>query len=506
MAIANLFGHAITAAAVLVLTSGIWIAIYFAAIKPSSKGDVYNIQNNYNDCNKTDPSKPKCVPPPPVECERTCEFVICETIPAGLTFNSSYPIFNRTTDCWMRLMNEAEKELIIGSYYWSLLVENTGDNYTVDTTNTSGDGKLIYDTLLKTAQRGIDVKIAQTYADGGLSGYPETTNLAKSSDGRIKVRSLDFTQWYPGGILHTKSWAVDGKHMYVGSANFDWRSLTQVRELGLAVYNCPCLANDLTRLLEIYWEMGAPGAKIPNSWPDSLATPAYHERPTSVPQSKGDQAVYMTASPPGFQSCGREDDLDAMLKLIDESQVSLDMAVMDYAPSTLYIKPLNQWFGKLDEAIRRAAFDRQVKVRFLFSKWPHTAAKYFSYLHSLADISSQLPCVYENNKCVKKGSINIKIIEVPGMEYGSIPYSRVYHNKYFVTEKAVYVGTSNWSADYWWYTAGIGVVVKSDDSSQQSFIVNQFEQIFERDWYSDYTTPLSDFDIYGKRTNKTTKL
>ncbi|KIH44698.1 phospholipase D domain protein, partial [Ancylostoma duodenale] len=178
-------------------------------------------------------------------------------------------------------------------------------------------GQLIYDTLLKTAQRGVNVKIAQTYKPEGV---PETSDLAAKSNGRIKVRSLDFTQWYPGGILHTKSWAVDGKHLYVGSANFDWRALTQVRELGLAVFNCPCLANDLGRLLEIYWEMGAPGAKIPKSWPASLSTPAYHERPTSVPQEKGDQAVYFSASPPGFQSCGREDDLDAMVKLIDEAQ------------------------------------------------------------------------------------------------------------------------------------------------------------------------------------------
>ncbi|KHJ88349.1 phospholipase D domain protein [Oesophagostomum dentatum] len=274
----NIFGHAVTAAAVLVLTSGIWIAIYFAAIKPSSKGDTYNIINNY-DCNNTFPTPPpppspqdgkQCTPPPPVECEKTCEFVICETIPAGLTFNSTYPIFNRTTDCWMRLMSkffwrdEAQKEILIGSYYWSLLVENTGDNYTVDYTNTSGDGLLIYNTLLKTALRGVNIKVAQTYKDGG---YPETTNLAAQSNGNIKVRSLDFTQWYPGGILHTKSWAVDGKHVYVGSANFDWRALTQVRELGLAAFNCPCVANDLTKLLEIYWEMGAPGAKIPDRFP-----------------------------------------------------------------------------------------------------------------------------------------------------------------------------------------------------------------------------------------------
>lgn len=31
-----------------------------------------------------------------------------------------------------------------------------------------------------------------------------------------------------GGIVHTKFWVVDGKHVYIGSANMDWRSLTQV--------------------------------------------------------------------------------------------------------------------------------------------------------------------------------------------------------------------------------------------------------------------------------------
>lgn len=30
------------------------------------------------------------------------------------------------------------------------------------------------------------------------------------------------------GVLHTKFWVVDGKHIYIGSANMDWRSLTQV--------------------------------------------------------------------------------------------------------------------------------------------------------------------------------------------------------------------------------------------------------------------------------------
>lgn len=30
------------------------------------------------------------------------------------------------------------------------------------------------------------------------------------------------------GVLHTKFWVVDQTHFYIGSANMDWRSLTQV--------------------------------------------------------------------------------------------------------------------------------------------------------------------------------------------------------------------------------------------------------------------------------------
>ncbi len=42
-------------------------------------------------------------------------------------------------------------------------------------------------------------------------------------------------------------------------------------------------------------------------------------------------------------------------------------------------------------------------------------------------------------------------------EQAKIPFARVNHNKYLVTDKAAYIGTSNWSADYFLFTAGIGI-------------------------------------------------
>ena len=49
-----------------------------------------------------------------------------------------------------------------------------------------------------------------------------------SPTGAAEVRNVNFTRLWGAGVLHTKLWLVDGKHFYVGSANMDWRSLTQV--------------------------------------------------------------------------------------------------------------------------------------------------------------------------------------------------------------------------------------------------------------------------------------
>lgn len=42
-----------------------------------------------------------------------------------------------------------------------------------------------------------------------------------------EVREVDLRA-VTGGIVHTKLWVVDQKHFYLGSANMDWRSLSQV--------------------------------------------------------------------------------------------------------------------------------------------------------------------------------------------------------------------------------------------------------------------------------------
>lgn len=84
-----------------------------------------------------------------------------------------------------------------------------------------------------------------------------------------------------------------------------------------------------------------------------------------------------------------------------------------------------------------------------------------------------------------------------------IPFARVNHNKYMVTDNTAYIGTSNWSGDYFVNTAGIGLifhdpnVYDNNEEVMSDSITNnvrdELQAIFERDWNSNYTHPLDTY-------------
>ena len=60
--------------------------------------------------------------------------------------------------------------------------------------------------------------------------YPDIDSAKLAEMGAIELRNLSMRDLIGAGILHTKLWIVDDNHFYIGSANMDWRSLTQVRQ------------------------------------------------------------------------------------------------------------------------------------------------------------------------------------------------------------------------------------------------------------------------------------
>lgn len=74
-----------------------------------------------------------------------------------------------------------------------------------------------------------------------------------------------------------------------------------------------------------------------------------------------------------------------------------------------------------------------------------------------------------------------------------IPFGRVNHNKYMVTDKVAYIGTSNWSGDYFINTAGVGLILEDPDSDRNESsltIRSDLAKLFERDWNSKYARNL----------------
>ena len=112
------------------------------------------------------------------------------------------------------------------------------------------------------------------------------------------------------------------------------------------------------------------------------------------------------------------------------------------------------------------------------------------------------------------GSIEVRIFEVPPYTK-KIPYGRVNHAKFMVTDRAavicelkilcflfsrckkIFLGTSNWSADYFINTGGISLVLERGDL--KSPLLDDLRAVHERDW--SHATPIEEFTYDGERKN-----
>ncbi|KAK7921849.1 hypothetical protein WMY93_008751 [Mugilogobius chulae] len=313
-------------------------------------------------------------------------------------------------------------------------------------------GRLVFEKLKSLASKGVKLRVAVN----APQSQPEDTQELQQSGAEVREVHMSALT---GGIVHTKLWAVDQKHVYVGSANMDWRSLTQVKEVGLAVEDCSCLAQDVARVFDVYWSVGGANGSLPPYWPARLSS-----------------------APPQLSTRGRTDDLDAILSVINDARQFIHVSVMDFLPLSQFSKPPSFW-PPLDSALRAAACTRGLQVRLLVSCWPHSPAAMFVYLQSLLVLKRPpLDC-----------DVQVKVFTVPSTsEQMKIPFARVNHAKFMVTDRVVYIGTSNWSEDYFTQTAGVGLVVNQTGSEPgQETLRTQADQIFLRDWTSQYSTDLS---------------
>ncbi|XP_029373232.1 phospholipase D3 [Echeneis naucrates] len=416
------------------------------------------------------PDKAFCrILPHAPSCYDPCKIVLVESMPEGLEFNSSttHPsIFQ----AWLNLMNDAHSSLDIASFYWTL---TNKDTHTYEPT--ASQGETILKKLAEVSGR-LSVRIA---VNAPQESQPQH-DLRLLNDSGADIRTVNMKE-LTSGVLHTKFWIVDKKHIYIGSANMDWRSLTQVKELGAVIYNCSCLATDLGKIFEAYWLL-AESTTIPSPWPSSFSTLYNKDTPMQLQLNNTPANVYLSSSPPSFCAAGRTPDLQSILSVIEDARSFIYIAVMNYLPTMEFSHPKRYW-ADIDTQLRKAAYERRIVVRLLISCWASTQPVMIPFLKSLAS-------VYDPKS---KLDIQVRLFVVPATpKQKEIPFARVNHNKYMVTDKIAYIGTSNWSGDYFVNTAGSALVVNQTSSKSEELTVqSQLQAVFERDWNSDYSTPLT---------------
>ncbi|XP_042594510.1 5'-3' exonuclease PLD3-like isoform X1 [Cyprinus carpio] len=411
---------------------------------------------------------------PQETCISDCRLTLVESVPEGLVFPSGSPHLPSISDTWINLLNKANRSVHIGAFYFTLQDSDLGL-----TEPSSVLGKKVFDRLKQLEPKGVKLKIAvnapQTY-------IADTDELVATG---AEVRGVDL-QSITGGILHTKLWVVDKKHMYLGSANMDWRSLTQVKEVGVSVEDCSCLAQDASRIFDVYWDVGAQSnGSLPPFWPGRFSALSSSKYPLAVKFNGVPARVYLSSSPPPLSSHGRSDDLSSILSVIADAERFIYVSVMDYLPMSQFTEPIRFW-PVIDSALREAACTRGVEVKLLVSCWNHSPGAMFVFLQSLSVLNMPpLSC-----------NIHAKVFEVPSTrEQQRIPFARVNHAKYMVTDRVVYIGTSNWSENYFTQTAGVGLVVNQTGSAvgqDQNTVQSQMQEIFQRDWRSEYAQTLTD--------------
>ncbi|KAJ7307601.1 hypothetical protein JRQ81_009636 [Phrynocephalus forsythii] len=229
--------------------------------------------------------------PKPVEYDREMQAVLLESIPASLDLRTQNPTIYRA---WMDLLAEANSSIEIAAFYFTL---RDSDLNVQDPS--SQQGKAVFEALRALPARGVKLSIAVNSPPLSVN---DTDELALHG---ADVRYVDMTR-LTGGVVHTKLWVVDGKHIYLGSANMDWRSLTQVKELAAVIYNCSCLARDLHRIFAMYRLLGEDGASLPASWPGDLAAESSLGRPLKLQLNGTNAELYISSSP---QPCAPRDAL-----------------------------------------------------------------------------------------------------------------------------------------------------------------------------------------------------
>lgn len=412
--------------------------------------------------------------------ETGCKYDIIESMPEKLEFKK--PIRFRPTpthEALIDIVDNAKSRLLIASFYWTLTAE---PNYASHPS--AQPGKNLMAAIINASRRGVELEVVLDKSSKKSMNNEDDVKLLESIG---TVKFLDMRELLNAGVMHSKFMIADSETIYVGSSNFDWRSYTQIKEIGIRFKHCNTIAEDLEKIFQIYKYISEQG-QVPDSFPDDMKTSINSDAPMAIQLGQLSAKMYITGSPPAFNGgesswTGRTDDIDGLLNIINKAKRQINISVMNYSPRTEFIFPKKFW-PRIDNALRKAASERNVQVRLLFSDWAHNKEEEIMWYKSLNAVQCK----------TMAGGIHVKMFKVPVYDAfeKTIPYARVKHDKYMITDNGLYIGTSNWAPDYFINTCGVGVVMEPavEQANYTGTVIQDMHDLFERDFLGEFAHEL----------------
>lgn len=364
-------------------------------------------------------------------------FELVESVPVESVLGN--PDLRSAHDVWVEMIRGAKHSLDLEEFYLS-----------------TWPGEPLEDVLREiraAAARGVRVRLL---LDAGMhKTYPQPADSLGLLPG-VSVRIIDMKP-HGGGIQHAKYFLVDGRDVFLGSQNTDWRALKHIHELGVRVID-PRVAAVFAESFAMDWA-AAGGEPIPAS----AHAPGTLPLPFVIVQAPGDTLrLWPSYNPRGFLPDSTLWDLDALVRMIDSARHELVAQTLTYGTGA-HGRPDHT----LDQALRRAAA-RGVKVSLIVSDWEKGSAEMAS-LQALDSIPG----------------IEIKLSTVPEWSGGYIPFARVEHCKYAVADdERVWVGTSNWEPGYFFGSRNVALTLENPRLAAAAHAV------FSRSWSSPTAEPL----------------
>ncbi|HSG38423.1 MAG TPA: phospholipase D-like domain-containing protein [Thermoanaerobaculia bacterium] len=359
---------------------------------------------------------------------------LVETFPVETTLDN--PDLRDTWQVWTEMIDGARSSLDFAEFYAS---------------NEPGSRlEAIIQAVERAADRGVKVRFL---GDAKFQKtYPDTLARLGKRKG-IEVRTIDFSP-LSGGVLHAKYFVADGREVFVGSQNFDFRALEHIQELGVRVAE-PAVGRAYTDIFETDWALAGGGDKTFRATPPAGG----YGFPARVGDGADAPAVSAVASPKGWLPAESLWDLPQLVKMIDEAKDTVRFQLLTYK-TVGYNK---EYFDTLESALRRAAA-RGVKVQMIAANWSQRTGT-IEGLQSLQAVPN----------------IDVRLTTIPQWSGGFIPFARVTHAKYLVVDgRHAWVGTSNWERDYFFQSRNLGLVIDSPR------IGERLDRYFASTWGSPY--------------------